>query len=231
MKNCSEKGIRAVLTVAALASLLRADAGSSATAFTLRVPHGRVWQTCLKPSEPLKWPWIEGSTAARLTVASLCEGKTAVHDIVREGNALYGAQALPELPGGSERLYDLTLAYMAEASVIRTETARVAVVPGVDGGASTLRRLRGVHWTKVDTAHPAFAYDADWAEGEASTVSLRQSVGGAAATTCELDGTSGYAVADAMGDSTTALTLLYDGVEAFTGACLRTGQGFLIILR
>ena len=73
MKNCSEKGIRAVLTVAALASLLRANAGSSATAFTLREPHGRVWQTCLKPSEPLKWPWIEVSTAARLTVASLCE--------------------------------------------------------------------------------------------------------------------------------------------------------------
>ena len=231
MKTCFGRCARAVVAALSVVFLSRAEADSAAPAITLRPAAGRVWQTCLKPSEPLKWPWIEGSTAARLTVASLCEGKTAVHDIVREGNALYAAQALPEQPGGSERLSDLTLAYMAEASVIRTETARVAVVPGVDGGASTLRRLRGVHWTKVDTAHPAFAYDAHWAEDEASTVSLRPSVGGAAATTCELDGTSGYAVADAMGDSTTALTLLYDGVEAFTGACLRTGQGFLLILR
>ena len=76
-----------------------------------------------------------------------------------------------------------------------------------------------------------FAYDADWSDDEVETVSLRQSVGGAAATTRDLAGTSGYDVADTSGDSTTALSLLYDGVEAFAGACRYVGGGLLLLFR
>lgn len=231
MKTCFGRCARAVVAALSVVFLSRAEADSAAPAITLRPAAGRVWQTCLKPSEPIKWPWIDGATAARLTVESLCDGKSSVITVEREDASLYGTSVWPERPEESERLYDLTLEYMDGNEVLSTETARVALLPGAAGGAFTIQNPNSTRWQKVKVEHPMFAYDADWAEDEVETVSLGQSVGGAAAETRDLDGTSGYDVADTSGSLTTALSLLYDGVEAFTGACRYVGGGLLLLFR
>jgi len=231
MKTRFGRGAQAVVAVAALAFLSTAEADTTAPSITLRPAEGRVWQTCLKPSEPIKWPWIDGATSARLSVTSLCDGKVSAYDVARASGAIYGTQALPSQPDGSERLYDLTLEQTDGTSVLATDTARVAVIPGVSGGSFMLRPTSGKAWLKADTEHPMFAYDTDWTTNAVATVSLEQSVGGAAATTRDLDGTSGYDVADTSAGSVTALSLLYDGVAAFTGACKYAGQGLLLIFR
>ena len=231
MKTGFGRCARAVVAVAAIVFLSRAEADSAAPAITLRPAEGRVWQTCLKPSEPIRWPWIDGATSVRLTVESLCDGKTHVDTIEREDASLYGTYVWPELPEGSERLYDLTLEYLNGNEVLSAETARVALLPGVAGGAFTIQNPNSTKWQKVKIEHPMFAYDAGWSEDEVEAISLRQSVGGATATTRDLAGRSGYDVADASEGSTTALSLLYDGVEAFTGACRYVGQGMLLLFR
>ena len=232
MKTGFGRCARAVVAALSVVFLSRAEADSAAPAITLRPAEGRIWQTCLKPSEPIRWPWIDGATAARLTVESLCDGKTRVHTVERTGADLYGTKALPpNRRAGSERLFDLTLEYLDGENVVATETARVAVLPGVDGGKIGLRDSGSADWSMSPYKHPMFAYDADWTEDEVETISLQQSVGGATATTRDLDGSSGYDVADASDGSTTALSLLYDGVEAFTGACRYVGQGMLLLFR
>lgn len=232
MKTGFGRCARAVVAALSVVFLSRAEADSAAPAITLRPAEGRVWQTCLKPSEPIRWPWIDGATSARLTVASLCDGKTRVYTVERTGTDLHGAQALPpNRRAGSERLFDLTLEYLDGENVMATETARIAVLPGVDGGKIGLRDPESADWPESLYKHPMFAYDADWTEGDVAAVSLQQSVGGAAATTRDLDGTSGYDVVDTADGSTTALSLLYDGVEAFTGACRYVGQGMLLLFR
>lgn len=232
MKTGLGSRARAVVAVLSVIFLSRAEAASAASAITLRPAAGRVWQTCLQPSKPIKWPWIDGATAARLTVNSPCEGKAYAYAVVRADGDRYGMQALPanRCPG-SERLFDLVLEYLNGETVLATETARVAVIPGVAGGTIDLRDPAASSWADSPYRHPMFAYDASWADAGDAAVSLRQSIGGAGATVRDLDGTSGYDVADAPGGATTELSLLHDGVEAFAGVCRHVGRGVLLIFR
>lgn len=230
MNRGCRRGVLTVLTAIAFVFMLRAAEGP-APAITLRPAEGRVWQTCFDPSRPLKWPWVDGSDSARLTILSLCDSKTTTTVVARQDDELYGSLAWPVASDGGERLYDLTLEYLDGETALSTESARVALVPGAAGGAFTLMDPNSAKWQKTKVEHPMFAYDTDWTEDEVSVVSLQQSVGGAAATTRDLDGTSGYDVADTSGGSVTALSLLYDGVEAFAGACRYVGGGLLLIFR
>ncbi len=232
MKTGSGSRARVAVAVLSVAFWSRAEAGSAAPAITLRPAEGHVWQTCLNPSEPVRWPWVDGSTAARLTINSLCNGKASVYTVVRADGDRHGAQALPEnRRPGSERLFDLVLEYLNCETVLATETARVAVLPGVAGGTIDLRDPAASDWANSPYRHPMFAYDADWAEGEASVISLRRSVGSAEAAVRDLDGASGYDVVDAANDATTILSLLRDGVAAFTGVCKYVRCGLVVLVR
>lgn len=195
-------------------------------AITVRPPEGRIWQTCMNPSEDLKWPWAEGATSAQVVFDLLCDGKSKTVVVARQGGAAYGTCAWPAIRHGGERLYDITLTQLSGESVLGTQTARVAMLPGVGGvGGATVRDPSLAGWGDTRVKNPMFAYDAAWSDGEVAAVSV--SVNGEAAS--PLSGASGYDVVSAA--SSPAVSLLFDGIVEYEAACRYLPYGSVVVVR
>ena len=216
----------------AAAFLVVATAAQPIWAITVRpMSDQRIWQTCMKPSEDLKWPWAEGSSSAQLVFNSLCNGKSKTIVVARQGNAAYGTCAWPTNRGGGEKLYDITLTQLSGESIIETQTARVAMLPGVDGiGRATVRDPSLPGWRDSREKNPMFAYDAAWSDGEVSAVSISSKVGSAAAVETPLDGASGYSVFSAASTPSPTVSLLFDGDAEYEAACRYIPYGLLFLV-
>ena len=195
-------------------------------AITVRPPEGRIWQTCMNPSEDLKWPWAEGASSARVVFDLLCDGKSKTVVVNRQAGASYGTCAWPANRNGGERLYDITLTQLSGESVLETQTARVAMLPGVGGvGSATVRDPSLPGWGDARVRNPMFAYDAAWSTGEVAAVSM--SVDGGAAS--PLSGEGGYDVLPAA--SSPAVSLLFDGVVEYGATCRYLPYGSVFVIR
>ena len=210
--------------VAFCAAALLVSGGAGA--MTVRPPEGRIWQTCMNPAEDLKWPWAEGADSARVVFGLLCDGRSKTVVVARQEGAAYGTCAWPASRDGGERLYDITLTQLSGESVIETQTARVAILPGVGGvGSATVRDPSLPGWGDTQVKNPMFAYDAAWKTGEVSAVSM--SVNGGAATT--LSGASGYDVLPAVSSPT--VSLLFDGIVEYEARCRYIARGSVVVIR
>ena len=204
---------------------------ASASAMTVRSKTDqRIWQTRLNAAEPLRWPWIAGADSATVLFSSLCDGRARTVTVEKQPGDTWGTCGWPSVPCGEERLYDLTLFYRSGEDVIETHTARVALLPGVNGGSgATVRDSSSSEWGSVNVKNPMFAYDAAWVDGDVSAASIvRQTEGGAPVET-GLSGTSGYDVVSAI--SGPSLSLLFDGVSVYSGICNYMPYGMIMFFR
>ena len=121
------------------------------------------WQTAVDPSSPLTWCW-DDADSARMT-CSRPGGGVEVLDIKRgkdnDGvDDALGECVVPvpqEFVSGSEYLYDVTLELFSGEKAVRSESARIAFLPGIAAGGMTLREPDSVGWRKIKDAR-LFAY-------------------------------------------------------------------------
>ena len=204
---------------------------ASASAITVRsMADQRIWQTRLNAADPLRWPWIAGADSATVSFSSLCDGRVQSVTVEKQLGDICGTCGWPSVASGEERLYDLTLSYRSGEDVIETHTARVALLPGVNGGSgATVRDSSSPEWGAVKVKNPMFAYDAAWVDGDVSAASIvRQAEGGSPVET-GLSGTSGYDVVSAI--SSPSLSLLFDGVTIYSGLCNYMPYGMIMFVR
>ena len=191
----------------------------------------RVWQTVFKPSEPLAWRWAPEAVSARLTVTNaLNRREAASQTVARVGDGLYGTYRLPDVARSTETgegLVDVVLEQLDDLdAVVDRSVARLALLPGSDGGAFRVEKRKPSGWRMRDAR--VAAYDAMWSDatkGATSAVAVLAAPGEAPVERA-LDGTGGYFdVQPAQG----VLSLSFDGVCADEGV-LRLG-GLLLSYR
>lgn len=192
------------------------------------VDDGRLWQTCLEPSAPLRWPWELGAETATLTVSNLASGAVSVSTVARDGDAAYGEFAVSAAPLPEERLFAVTLEQSAGDAVVRRDEARIAYIPGVSGGGITVRAARPSVWRQSEKS-AVFAYDAKWADGDEMSVSWTARDGSSGSR--PLLGTSGYDVVSLADGIWTKLSLMFDGETVASASLVPWHGGFSVIVR
>ena len=186
---------------------------------------GRVWQTVFDPSVPLEWRWNADAASATVVVTNVLFGTVGAPIVVaREANAKYGSVAMPN-PARSadtgEGLVDVVLVQRGAGDAeISCECARLAFLPGVGGGQSTLD-------SKPSFGSPRVVpYDAAWTNADVSEVGVTLAAGGGSSRTV-LDGLGGYFPIEPA-DAT--LTLDFDGV-AYASVPVKRRPGVILIVR
>ena len=175
--------------------VLAATVSAVAETKILSPEDGRVWQTVFHPSDPLEWRWEDGAVSATVTVTDLVAGQTREPVQVARGVGNYGSFVLTGLKApaeGGESLADVTLVQNDEGgAVLSTQTARLAYLPGANGGAITVAKFNPSRATIKESR--AIADDAAWtadAAGDAKSVFTPE--GEAEPVATELAGRSGY---------------------------------------
>ncbi|MFA7173150.1 MAG: hypothetical protein WC340_07005 [Kiritimatiellia bacterium] len=190
------------------------------------IDNARVWQTVLNPSEPLRWPWINNTDSAVLTITSHWNNAANTFVVNKTENDLYGTFALEAPPAGKERLYSVVLEYQAGETVVKTKYARLAYIAGVQGrGIEVVKTGRN----STDDSVTILAYDREWSAASlaASGATLTVTPPG---DTIELVGTSGYEpIKLAQGSS--LLELAFDGDVVWSANAAHLNPGIVIIIR
>ena len=206
-----------------------ATASSAAEVVMVRPEsEGRIWQTVLDPSKPIEWPWVLGSDSARLTITSHWDEAVSTVVVEKEDGDLYGTYQMPGAPEGEERLYSVGLEYLSEDRVIGREYARLAYIPGVQGGGVTVLTPESRKWKKTKAQSVLLAYDRAWHSNSVDAVSATLSI--SPDTEIVLSGTSGY---EPFRPSTegNALTLSFDGAPFWTANLWLANLGTLLLVR
>lgn len=208
--------------------VLAVSTAAVADPMILSPENGRVWQTVFKPSEPIEWRWEDGAVSASVTVKDLISGEMRAAVPVARGAGNYGSFAVAGLTvpaDGGESLADITLVQFGEGDAeLSTQTARLAYLPGANGGAFTVAKFNPARVTVKEMR--AVAYDAAWgtAAAGAATSTFTPQAGDPVVT--ELPGRGGYyPVAAEVGK----LELAFGGVTLFE-TWLRNG-GLMLIFR
>jgi len=193
---------------------------------------GRIWQTVVEPSAPLAWPWAADATRAVLTLTNRCSGAVTAFDVARETDAVRGSQAVSIPAVDGDVLVDAVLVQYNGDTCVSSESARLAFIPGVQGGAMTVRSARPTKWRKCSS--PAvFAYDAAWSNESAAATSA--TFGWSYAPDVQgmrtLAGASGYDAVDLPSLVDVHLTLGFDGTAYWTGDVRAGTPGFLLFIR
>ena len=145
---------------ASLCIVLMHIAGAVVAATVLPKDDARIWQTVFSPNEPLAWRWAESSTSAEVSVSNL------LHGIVnRAESAKYGSCAMPDPARNvetGEGLVDVLLRqYDSSSSVVYSRQARLAFLPGVNGGEFKVEK-GGAKFGRHASSR-VVSYDAAWA--------------------------------------------------------------------
>lgn len=197
---------------------------------------GRIWQTAFSPNAPLKWHWQDGETSARIRVVDHMAGEARVSDVISRGEGEPFGSFDPSVPAdrvtGREYPYDFTLEVFAGTEQVRTETARVAYLPGVgtDGvGSFRLAPQASREWRRVPAVRLA-AYDAGWKE---ETVGQSPTVFSIGAKEAVLPGSSGYfpISPDQLTTTRQTVALSFGTVTDSWVSSLYTPGGLLLLLR
>jgi len=187
---------------------------------------GRVWQTVFDPSAPLEWRWSDDAASATVVVTNVLFGTVGAPVVVaRAANAKYGSVAMPN-PARSgdtgEGLADVVLVQLDSGdNVLSSECARLAFLPGADGGAFTVNAQQSMGSPRV------VPYDAAWTNVAVSAVACTFTPDGGVAQGIPLAGLGGY-FPFAPADGT--LSLLFDG-DAYAEAQTRIRRGIMLIVR
>ena len=201
-------------------------AGRGDAPVILPTDDGRIWQTVFDPSAPLEWRWADGAVSATVTVTNALFGTVDAPIVVtRTANAKYGSVAMPN-PARSgdtgEGLADVVLVQLDSGdNVLSSECARLAFLPGADGGAFTVNAQQSMGSPRV------VPYDAAWTNVAVSAVACTFTPDGGVAQGIPLAGLGGY-FPFAPADGT--LSLLFDG-DAYAEAQTRIRRGIMLIVR
>lgn len=125
----------------------------------------RLWETVTDRARPLAWSWEPTAEAASLTFSNRLTGAVASVDVVRTNGARRGECRHPVAETTDEALVVATLVQTAGGVEVARETAEIAYVPGVSGGAvaspMTVRTKAERDWLRVRSPRLA-AFDARW---------------------------------------------------------------------
>jgi hypothetical protein len=197
----------------------------------VRPAGGRIWQTNLKPDDSILWPWSDGADRARMTVTNLRTQVSSSHDISRANKETYGSYKLSCDDGDVEELYFLALEQYAGDKRLSRYEARVAVIPGVQGGGITVRSRRPSA-QRAMTGGNVFAYDAQWAASYGVTeLSLQWNNLKGLSGIIDLEGLSGYDVLNADEDVSMQVKLLMDGNIRYSRTVKNGITGLTILVR
>lgn len=174
--------------------VLAVSAAAVADPMILSPENGLVWQTVFKPSDPIEWRWEDGAVSASVTVKDLISGETREAVPVARGAGNYGSFAVTGLTvpaDGGESLADITLVQFGEGDAeLSTQTARLAYLPGANGGAFTVAKFNPA---RARIAEPrAAAYDAAWSKDATGAATSVFTPNGGTPEVTELDGSGGY---------------------------------------
>ena len=133
-----------------------------AAALTVRTKSEmRQWETVTDHSRPLAWSWEAGADKAVLTFSNRLTQAVSSVMVPRTAGALRGSCDHPVAETTDEALVVATLVQTAGGVEIARETAELAYVPGVAGGAITVRTKASREWMRVREPRLA-GYDARW---------------------------------------------------------------------
>jgi len=217
-------------TIAALTALcFLAQAASLAHAVTIRsMDDLRIWQTAMNPGEPLKWPWINDSDSATLSISNLLTGAASSTTVAKAGSELYGSHYIAPPPVGQEALYSFELVLRAGGSEVARYSACVAHANGAAGRPITVRRAGKREWKRF-RAPSLTTYDADWSQATTNSATLTVSAGQAQATTA-LPGSSGYTVISSASPGACRFDLGFDNAISAWSADLESFEGGVVIV-
>ena len=199
--------IRTFCTAAIALAAFGASAASADVAIDVRpISETRVWQTVLKPSEPLEWPWANGADAAVVTVTNHCTGGVSVSRVERRAEESYGKfyMVRPEQP--DEQLYSVVLEQVSGEAVLSRDYARLAYVPGVEGGGVRVRSAKAMRRSEEVAV---FAWDSAWQTNEVDSASFAW-VGYSSSGEEPLTATSGWSCLRLVPIEETLLSLSFD---------------------
>lgn len=186
-----------------------------AVALTVRTKSDlRLWETVTDRARPLAWSWEPTAEAASLTFSNRLTGAVTSADVVRTNGARRGECRHPVAETTDEALVVATLVQTAGGVEVGRETAELAYVPGVSGGAvaspMTVRTKAERDWWRVRRPRLA-AFDARW---------------------WDRSGSSGYDVLWAEPPGPHAVVRTFEGVGVVDEVLLKFGMlGFWLICR
>lgn len=144
------------------AAWLVAFATCDASAVTVRAKTDlRQWETVTDRLRPLEWSWEGCADEAVLTFSNRLTRTVKSVAVAREAGASRGACDHPVASVTDEALIVATLVQKAGGVEIAHETAELAYVPGVAGGAISVRTKKNREWMRVREPRLA-GYDARW---------------------------------------------------------------------
>ena len=151
---------------ASLCIVLMHIAGVVVAATVLPKDDARIWQTVFSPNDPLTWRWAEDSTRAEVVVSNMLNGAVSSSGVVnRAEGAKYGSCAMPDPARNAETgegLVDVQLRqYDSSSSVVYSRKARLAFLPGVNGGEFNVEK-GGAKFGRHSSSR-VVPYDAAWA--------------------------------------------------------------------
>ena len=125
----------------------------------------RLWETVTDRSRPLAWSWEPTAETASLTFSNRLTQAVSSVTVPRTAGALRGSCDHPVAETTDEGLVVATLVQTAGGVEVARETAEIAYVPGVSGGAvaslMTVRTKAERDWLRVRRPRLA-AFDARW---------------------------------------------------------------------
>lgn len=134
---------------------------------------GRVWQTVFHPSQPLSWRWTDDAVRAEVTFSNLVSSvRMDTVFVTRSAGTPYGECPMPQpscAPETGEGLVDAVLTqYDSSDEVVYEKTARLAFLPGADGGGFTVEKGSRKRFAVVKAAR-VIPYDNAWTNAAAAT--------------------------------------------------------------
>lgn len=170
----------------------------------------RLWETVTDRLRPLEWSWEGCADEAVLTFSNRLTRTVKSVAVAREAGASRGACDHPVASVTDEALIVATLVQKAGGVEIAHETAELAYVPGVAGGAISVRTKKNREWMRVREPRVA-AYDARW---------------------WEVAGPSGYEVIWTVPAGAHAVVREFEGTGVVDETVLKFGiPGFLLLFR
>jgi len=231
-------------TAALLAAAVMTGAGVTGAASAPSAPilvdtspcHNRHWTTVFTNAVPLRWNWITNADSARLEIVGMNGSvatnftDTAVMDWVWPAFA-------PSAPS-TEDVYDLTLTFKNNGSVVGALTSRLAVVTAAFGQTKVVTTPGETPWPSVKE-NAVIPYDAQWAEATAAATASRMVIakqGGITQTNALADanGYFGWNVKQGnwgYGTFSLALTFPETVTNGWDATLVRVPDGFMFCVR
>lgn len=198
--------------------------------------HNRHWTTVFTNAVPLRWNWVTNADTAQLEIVGMNGSAatnftdTAVTDWVWPAFASNGPSA--------EDVYDLTLTFKDNGSVVGALTSRLAVVTAAFGQTKVVTTPEDKPWPTLK-GNVVLPYDAEWTEATENATNSRVVIakqGGITQTNALTDanGYFGWKVKRGnWGYGTFNLALTFPGTvtNGWDATLVRLAEGFMFSVR